>query len=258
MSNLIPFADAVTGAHLPRADADAVTGRVAPGLMRLARDHGVQAAICHDLALYATLRDRDPERATWSALVRPEYQPSAGPHDTAIAVLHRDGVPIATYAARLKWLDGDLATAINDLSLIYERPAEAPPGVWWHCDAPSARHIADCQIALGMGIWADQVACGRDRMLTPVLARLIMVYAAAEWRWSQFLGFSLLRPSRRHAFASYGAAGMEDGVRFGDGATATRTRLVYATRARFRALMLDPRFLDLDVDLDDIWAAQAA
>ncbi|MBN9529700.1 MAG: hypothetical protein J0H82_26070 [Alphaproteobacteria bacterium] len=249
--------DAVTGAAIGGLVADGPFHQVAERLANSAAAIGVDILVAHDLHLFAHLQDHDPGRGTFSAMLNPQFQPTASPDDTVIIGLERGGDLLATYCARRKFVVGDLAAAIGSGRLIYEDPAAMPAGERWVCHAPAGRRIADCHIAVGMGIWADQAACGRDRRLVPLLARALIAYATLEWQWSWFLGFSSIRPARAHAFEHYGADAVEFGVDINQRGRDFRTRLVYASNSRYRALLAHPDFVVLSVDLDTMPTTRA-
>lgn len=252
------FIDTITGAAYGHARGTDAFGRTVPGLARIAGALGVDIIVTHDLRLYTQLQQDDPARGTFSVMCSPRHQPSASAADTVIIALERGDDLLATYCARRKFVAGDLASAISSGELIYDDPATAPPGDRWDCHAPAGRRIADCHVAVGMGIWADQAACGHERRLVPLLARALIAYATLEWQWSFFLGFSSIRPTRAHAFEHYGADGVEHGVDITQRGREFRTRLVYASNSRFRALLAHPDFVDLSVDLDNIATTRAA
>jgi hypothetical protein len=244
--------EAIVAGGLDRDDPMArhITGTVVPALWSTARAHDVVPVICHDLELHRAVKDGDPLRAPFAAMIDPRHQPDHSAADTAVVALVRGDRVIATYSARLRWIDGTFNAALASGRLIYGAEGRIPAGDSWRCIAQVGDRIRDCAVAVGGGIWSDRSSGARDRALLPLLCRLMITWLMAEWRWSVFAGFSVPGPAVLYGFPVYGAEGIEHGMIGRQGGKVYETRVVYAGRSHYRDLVQRPEFVDLRVDLD--------
>ncbi len=250
-SDLRHFLDALTCNALPAVERPVIAGRVAPALVRAARDADLVPMVSHSLDTPAAIKAIDPDRAFLSQLFHPALHPDAGIGDTAVVVLMRDGRPVASGALRLRWIEGDLRDAIETKALFYADPVQAPEAELIVCRAAKARDIRACHVIVAGALWVDRTATTADSRVIKLLVRFLNLLATANYHWSWCISFSL-PPLMRQAFPIYGADGVEHGVHMDIGNRRVETVLVHASRARFLDNLLSPAYLDLGNDLDGL------
>ncbi len=250
-TDLRHFLDALTCNALPAVERPVVAGRIAPALVRAARDADLVPMVSHDLETLVRIKAIDPERAFLSQLSNPALHPDANPRDTAIVVLMRDGQPVASGSLRLRWVETDLRDAIETKSLFYADPLQAPESELLVCRAAKARDIRACHVIVAGALWVAKSSTTVDSRVIKLLVRFLNLIATANYHWSFCVSFSL-PPLMRQAFPIYGADGVEHGVHMDIGNRRVETVLVHASRARFLDNLLSPAYLDLGTDLDGL------
>lgn len=245
------FLDALTCSALPAIERPFIAGRIAPALVRAAREADLVPMVSHSLDTLVEIKAIDPERAFLSQLSTPALHPDAGPADTAIVLLMRDGQPVASASLRLRWIEGNLQDAIETKSLFYADPCQAPEAELIVCRAAKAREIRACHVIVAGALWVARSATTVDSRMIKLLVRFLNLLAMANYHWSWCISFSL-PPLMRQAFPIYGADGIEHGVYMDIGNRRVETVLVHASRARFLDNLLSPAYLDLGHDLDGL------
>lgn len=243
------FLDALTCTALPAVDRPVIAGRIAPSLVRSARDLDLAPMVSHSLDSLVEIKAIDPERAFLSQLSNPVLHPEAGRQDTAIVMLMQDGRPIASASLRLRWIEGNLQDAIETKTLFYADPTQAPEAELIVCRASKAREIRACHVIVAGALWVAKTSTSVDSRVIKLLVRFLNLLATANYHWSWCISFSL-PPLMRQAFPIYGADGVEHGVYMDIGNRRVETVLVHASRARFLDNLLSPGYLDLANDLD--------
>lgn len=243
------FLDALTCTALPAVERPVIAGRIAPALVRAARDIDLVPMISHHLDTLVEIKAIDPERAFLSQLSNPALHPDAGVQDTAIVLLMQDGRPVASASLRLRWIEGSLRDAIETKALFYADPAQAPEAELIVCRAAKAQDIRACHVIVAGALWVARTATSVDSRVIKLLVRFLNLLATANYHWSWCISFSL-PPLMRQAFPIYGADGVEHGVYMDIGNRRVETVLVHASRARFLDNLLSPAYLDLANDLD--------
>jgi len=250
-SDLRHFLDALTCNALPAIERPIIAGRIAPALVRAARDADFVPMVSHSLDTPAAIKAIDPERAFLSQLFNPALHPDAGVSDTAVVVLMQDGQPVASGALRLRWIEGSLQDAIETKALFYTDPAQAPEAELIVCRAAKARDVKACHVIVAGALWVAKAASTADSRVVKLLVRFLNLLATANYHWSWCISFSL-PPLMRQAFPIYGADGVEHGVCMDIGNRRVETMLVHASRARFLGNLLSSAYLDLGHDLDTL------
>ncbi len=247
------FLDALTGTALPAAERTRIGRYVAPDLVRNAAAAGFDIVVSHDLRSLSAIRAADPDRMSLYQLSRHDLHPDAGPHDTVIVALLREGVPVACGSMRLRWIEGSLREALESKTLLYADPRQAPADELVVCRAAQADVIRSCHVAVAGALWTSRAATAGGGAASPAtrwVVRCLNLIATANYRWSWCVSVSLLGLMRQ-AGPIYGADGMSPGVFVMVDGNLKEVVLVHASRERFRANLQLPGYADITQDLDE-------
>jgi len=234
--------DAFQFHRLPVAARPDFARVVVPRLARACHDAGVRPMVSTDLTDFWRICKGDPGRAVASQFVDPALDPEHGPADTAFIVLWRDGLPVASAGARLRWVPGTLAEAIVDGSLLY--PRGTPKGWRAECVASQARAIAGTWVAVYTGYWRARSEDPRDPVPMHLAVRLLHAITLGAWGYSHAVAFCEDGVARSAAHAVWLAEFHQPGVAWDIQGEAYRLNLVVTGRDALITKMLDPRAVD--------------
>ncbi|MCM0019566.1 MAG: hypothetical protein NBV67_06200 [Tagaea sp.] len=230
-----------------------LSATAAPPLCAILEEAGLTPRIDHDLETFAASREAlgDPR---WSKLAEPcdpNLNPDATPADTFVVYATNPAGDLwGCAASRLRWIEGSLAGAIADQTVLAERPERLPGGQRFGAFGGALGGIRDVQIAWGSSLWAHDKA---PRILVPAIMRLLHLWTFAHWRWSYTVSIGQPRIADRYGLDVHGYDLVARGARrtMPEGTT-TDYRLMIAGRERIRALVADPGFVDLGRDLSTL------
>ncbi len=234
--------DACTFHRLPVDTRPDFARVVVPRLGRACHVAGVRPMVSTDLADFWTICRGDPGRAVASQFVDPSIDPAAGPADTAFIILMRDGLPVASAGARLRWVPSTLADAVIDGSLLY--PNGAPRGWRAECVASQARVIAGTWVAVYTGYWRASTEDARDPTPMHLAVRLLHAITLGAWGWTHAVAFAEDGVARMAAHSVWLAELHQPGVAWSMMGERYKLNLVVTGRDALITKMLDPRAVD--------------
>ncbi|MBN9525432.1 MAG: hypothetical protein J0H82_04450 [Alphaproteobacteria bacterium] len=238
---MISYLDAVRADYLPGRLRGEVGRHVVPPLLRAAAARGLQVEVSHALSDFWQVCEADPGRAVASQFVNPAVNPGAGPEDTLFVMLTRAGRPVASSGARLKWVPGTLAEAIDDGSLLY--PAGTPVGYQGYCHAPAARRIGGW-VAVYTAFWRHPNENANDPVPMHLTVRLLHALTLGRWGYAWAVSFAEPPVARRYARQVWLAEVVEAGAGWSMMGRHFDLSLVAVDRAGLLGRLADPRYAD--------------
>ena len=164
-------------------------------------EHKLEVYLSHDLEDIARVK-RDTKQILFQPF-NPVFWPDVGgPHEVAIVVVERGGIPVACCATRLIQLDNSLADNLVTRRLFYPDPHVK--GLEGRCivTAQLAHQIEDVPIALSGCVWADINSTPRG--LIGQIMKILHTWAVSHWYATWFVGFADERVTRLLGFDAYG------------------------------------------------------
>ncbi len=236
------FLDAFTPDHLPRQIRAAFAREIVPSLLRACAVAGVRPMISTDLADFWSICQGDVGRAIASQFVDPAIDPTADAGNTAFVILHRDGKPVASAGARLRWVPGTLGEAVVDGSLLY--PHGTPRDFRAHCVASGANAIGKTTIAVYTGYWRAPTENPRDPVPMHLAVRLLHAYTLGAWGWTHGVSFAEDGVALKFAHPVWLAETIQPGIAWRMMGKQYRLNLVLASRDSIINKLLDIRSAD--------------
>lgn len=246
--NLVGYIDAFAPDDLFPLELIQMAGaEIIPPLLNALEQQRLRAVIGHDLKTVERLH-----RASGGRMKRliqtndPKYHPNAGPNDTMVLALLRDGVPQGCVASRLLWCERSLAEEMESGRLWVSHPS-----LWTWEDrcivrAPIAKRISACYVVFTGSIYLAQEVTGGNTLAA--MLRLHYLWLVCHWRFSWLTGIIEGALARRHIFDVYGMTGLDIGIwrtRPGEGPELHKYELPTCDRETAVASWLRPETGDL-------------
>ncbi len=238
---MIAYLNAIRADFLPPGLRGDFGRDVVPQLVRAAAARGLQVEVSHDLTDFWRICEMDAGRAVASQFVDPRLNPDAGPADTAFVYLTRNGAPVASSGARLKWVPGRLSDAIDDGSFLY--PAGTPVGYQGFCHARQARGISGWVVAY-TGFWRAASENAHDAVPMHLTVRLLHALVLGRWGFDWGVSFAEPPIARRYAQAVWLADIVQPGAGWSMMGKAYDLSLVAVDRFGLLDRIADPRYGD--------------
>jgi len=219
--------------------------------------HKLTVTIGSDLRGVPPIIRSHPKKSRVSELVRPEFNPSAGPHDTIVVILQRRGRDIGCAVVRLKRIKGSLAEAYERKTLFSEDSNRLKPSLSAQkirCVSTLAQNeIRSCHIAVSTGLCVHPKTSGKAYPKTVLrsLMRLLHMRAFVEWRWSYLIAHAIDEIACKHAFDTDGFSTIQSGIFRTEAGETTGYRLMIAERKWFENLVGHRLYGDPSVSLSD-------
>jgi hypothetical protein len=230
-----------------------LSAEVAPPLCNLLDEAGLRPRVDHDLENFAEFHAAlaDPRWPRLAEPCDPDLNPDFGPGNTfVIYMTNPAGEAWACGVSRLRWIEGPLQEALTSQRVLADRIDLLPSGQKFDVMGGSARRIADAPVVWGSSLWAHDKA---PRILVPALMRLVHLWTYAHWHWSYKVSIGQPRIADRYGLDVHGYDIVARGARrTTPEGTTTDYRLMIAGRARIRALIADPGYVDLARDLSTL------
>jgi hypothetical protein len=265
---LVPYGSAFEASSqmLSREDRRLVVREViGPILKRLLLDRKCLVKVSDDFGHIEDIQRAHSDRMLLFPLANPAVQPDMKPENSFVLVVEYDGEPVACAGARLKRINGTLASELESLRVLYAEPAQKLPGERWEVESSLLERIGGTTICWLVGGWKDkrieeEIKNPEDLIVFKAVMRLLDAWVVCCWGgYTDVIGLGEDKIARHYAFQIEGFTDISLGVR-----QVTPTlppyerfyRVLHTTPSRLLRIITDERFGKLNLDLSRLhWPA---